>query len=60
MNDRPSGALQFLGFCAKLAEVDLSIIPELRALWGYYRDRRPDMYGPLLDAVAQPSHRVGV
>jgi hypothetical protein len=23
MNDRPSGALQFLGFCAKLAEVDL-------------------------------------
>ena len=23
VNDRPSGALQFLGFCAKLAEVDL-------------------------------------
>ena len=28
-----------------LADVDLSVIPELRALWGYYRDRRPDLYG---------------
>lgn len=30
-----------------LADVDLSVIPELRALWGYYRDRRPDLYGPV-------------
>jgi N-carbamoylputrescine amidase len=30
-----------------LADVDVSIIPELRAMWGYYRDRRPDLYGPL-------------
>jgi len=34
-----------------LAEVDLSILPELRALWGYYRDRRPDAYGPLMNPV---------
>lgn len=29
------------------ADLDLSVIPEMRALWGYYRDRRPDLYGPL-------------
>ena len=34
-----------------IADVDLSVIPELRALWGYYRDRRPDLYGPV---VAMP------
>jgi beta-ureidopropionase len=32
-----------------VADVDLSLIPELRAMWGYYRDRRPDLYGPLVD-----------
>ena len=31
------------------ADLDLSAIPELRALWGYYRDRRPDMYGPVVE-----------
>ena len=39
-----------------IADVDLSVIPELRALWGYYRDRRPDLYGPLVtmaEATAQ-------
>lgn len=41
-----------------LADVDLSVIKELRTLWGYYRDRRPDRYGALLDAVAAPSARV--
>ncbi|MBM3739826.1 MAG: acyltransferase [Acidobacteria bacterium] len=40
-----------------IAEVDLTVIPELRTLWGYYRDRRPDQYGPLLDAVAPPASR---
>jgi N-carbamoylputrescine amidase len=34
------------------AEVDLSVIPELRALWGYYRDRRPDLYGRVADVPA--------
>ena len=34
-----------------LAEVDLSILPELRNLWGYYRDRRPDKYGSLVEPV---------
>src|SRR5688572_4092877 len=42
-----------------LADVDLAVIPELRALWGYYRDRRPDAYGPLVNAVAPLSARVG-
>jgi N-carbamoylputrescine amidase len=40
-----------------IAEVDLSVIPELRALWGYYRDRRPDQYGPLVEPVAPPALR---
>ncbi|MGH8618317.1 MAG: nitrilase-related carbon-nitrogen hydrolase [Burkholderiales bacterium] len=38
-----------------IADVDLSVIPELRKLWGYYRDRRPDQYGPLLDPVVPPA-----
>ncbi|MSQ69968.1 MAG: acyltransferase [Betaproteobacteria bacterium] len=41
-----------------IAAVDLAVIPEMRTLWGYYRDRRPDLYGPLLDAVAAPASRV--
>jgi len=41
-----------------IAEVDLAAIAELKALWGYYRDRRPDVYGPLLDAL--PAHPSGV
>jgi N-carbamoylputrescine amidase len=32
-----------------MADVDLSVIPELRAVWGYYRDRRPDLYGPVVE-----------
>jgi N-carbamoylputrescine amidase len=35
-----------------IADVDLAAIPELRALWGYYRDRRPDLYGPVVAASA--------
>lgn len=38
-----------------VADVDLSVISELRALWGYYRDRRPDLYGPLVEARAVAS-----
>ncbi len=40
-----------------IAEVDLSVIPELRTLWGYYRDRRPDQYGPLLEPIAPTVQR---
>ena len=32
-----------------VADVDLSVLPELRQMWGYYRDRRPDLYGPLVE-----------
>src|SRR5687767_9350328 len=35
-----------------VAGVDLTVIPELRALWGYYRDRRPDAYAPLVEKPA--------
>jgi N-carbamoylputrescine amidase len=41
-----------------IADVDLSVLPELRALWGYYRDRRPDMYGPLVEPTTAPLRRV--
>ncbi|HVQ77938.1 MAG TPA: nitrilase-related carbon-nitrogen hydrolase [Candidatus Binatia bacterium] len=40
-----------------MADVDLSVIPELAGLWGYYRDRRPDLYGPVAempDAAVAP------
>ena len=40
-----------------MADVDLSAIPELRALWGYYRDRRPDLYGPVVE-TANPASTV--
>jgi len=29
------------------ANLDFSIIPELRNTWGFFRDRRPDLYGDL-------------
>ena len=29
------------------AECDLRMIAEVRAQWQFYRDRRPDLYGPL-------------
>jgi N-carbamoylputrescine amidase len=37
-----------------MADLDLSVLPELRALWGYYRDRRPDLYGALVESPARP------
>ena len=39
-----------------LADVDLSALPALRALWGYYRDRRPEMYGPVVDLPSGTVH----
>lgn len=35
-----------------VVDLDLTVIPKLRAMWGYYRDRRPDLYGPLVQEVA--------
>ena len=31
-----------------VAELDLSMIEEVRRTWQFYRDRRPDAYGPLV------------
>jgi N-carbamoylputrescine amidase len=39
-----------------LADVDLSALPALRSLWGYYRDRRPDKYGPVVDLPSGTVH----
>ena len=33
-----------------IRDLDFAMIEETRALWAFYRDRRPDMYGPLTDA----------
>ena len=33
-----------------IRDLDLAMIDETRALWAFYRDRRPDMYGPLTEA----------
>jgi beta-ureidopropionase len=39
-----------------VADVDLSALPKLRELWGYYRDRRPEMYGPVVNLPAGAVH----
>ncbi|MEM6734091.1 MAG: N-carbamoylputrescine amidase, partial [Myxococcota bacterium] len=31
-----------------LAEFDLAALRRRRAAWGFFRDRRPALYGPLL------------
>jgi N-carbamoylputrescine amidase len=31
-------------------DLDLDMIDEVRSQWAFYRDRRPDMYGPLTEA----------
>ncbi len=33
-----------------IRDLDLAMVDEIRALWAFYRDRRPDMYGPLTEA----------
>ena len=43
-----------------LADVDLGVLPEIRELWGYYRDRRPEMYGPVVDVRAAALHPPGL
>jgi beta-ureidopropionase len=30
-----------------VADLDLAVIPEIRNQWGFFRDRRPDLYGVL-------------
>ena len=42
-----------------VADVDLSALPQLRELWGYYRDRRPEMYGPVVNLPAGAVHPTG-
>ena len=41
-----------------IADVDLSLLPQIRELWGYYRDRRPDKYGPVAEQPAGILHPV--
>jgi N-carbamoylputrescine amidase len=31
-------------------DLDLDMIGEVRKTWQFFRDRRPDMYGPLVQA----------
>jgi N-carbamoylputrescine amidase len=39
-----------------VADVDLGVLAELRELWGYYRDRRPEMYRPVVEVEAGTLH----
>ena len=39
-----------------LAELDLASMREERLTWGIYRDRRPEMYGPLLGLDGRQTH----
>jgi N-carbamoylputrescine amidase len=36
--------------------LDLAAMREERLTWGIYRDRRPEMYGPLLGLDGRQSH----
>ncbi len=31
-----------------VADLDLDMIEEVRSVWQFFRDRRPDAYGPLV------------
>jgi beta-ureidopropionase len=31
-------------------DLDMAQLDEVRDLWAFYRDRRPDTYGPLTEA----------
>jgi len=33
-----------------IRDLDLGLVAEVRSQWAFYRDRRPDMYGPLTQA----------
>jgi N-carbamoylputrescine amidase len=33
-----------------IRDLDLDMVDEVRSQWAFYRDRRPDMYGPLTEA----------
>ena len=43
---------QFVGDVASttdeevVRDLDMDLIEEIRSQWAFYRDRRPDMYGP--------------
>jgi beta-ureidopropionase len=39
-----------------VADVDLAVLPGIRELWGYYRDRRPEMYTPVVNVPAGTLH----
>ncbi len=41
------------------ATFDLDAIAHIRASWGVFRDRRPDMYGPLLTLDGKTRHAAG-
>jgi N-carbamoylputrescine amidase len=41
------------------ATFDLDVIAHIRASWGVFRDRRPDMYGPLLTLDGKTRHASG-
>jgi N-carbamoylputrescine amidase len=33
-----------------IRDLDMTLLDEVRDLWAFYRDRRPDTYGPLTEA----------
>jgi len=38
-----------------MAELNLGAVADLRKSWGFYRDRRPDLYELLLDPMLEPA-----
>ena len=44
------GTLSAAAVGAVTADLDLDLIGEVRKTWQFFRDRRPDLYGPLVQA----------
>ena len=36
-----------------VAEIDMDVVDRARAAWGFFRDRRTDLYGPLVGSLSE-------
>ena len=36
-----------------VAEIDMDVVDRGRAAWGFFRDRRTDLYGPLVGSLSE-------
>lgn len=39
------------------ADIDRSLVQETRERWGFFRERRPDLYGPVVEPIGEETRR---